>query len=451
MHRHSLICRFDAADRTRVAIADPSSQRTVIHFVSGERRFDYGLGALLERIAHLGLQPPEAAFDLALLAALVFCADTRISRVSEAQDGWTREIDLYLPVADVGLWEANSADIQAMLRFLTGDEWRVFFRSRPRGYREIVIPVIQPELPRFTCASLFSGGLDSYIGAIDLIEKAEVPLLVSHHMDGAKQPQKLAHLRLGEEYGADAFAVSQNYVCFKTEIVRGVKGDPNQRARSFLFFGLGTVAAAGLDQATLFVPENGLISLNVPLDPLRLGALSTRTTHPYFMARYNALLAGLGLGVTLTNPYRHRTKGQMAATCQNAELLRRTAANTMSCSSPTKGRWTRHAPGHCGFCVPCLIRRASLVMAFGTDPTTYHLPDLAAAPLNCTTAQGQHVRSFQLALARLRANPNLAQTAIHSPGPLTDYRDEWPEFARVYAEGMEEVGTLLRGVVTRPS
>ena len=44
MHRHSLICRFDASDRARIAIADRNSKRTEIHFVSGERRFDYGLG-----------------------------------------------------------------------------------------------------------------------------------------------------------------------------------------------------------------------------------------------------------------------------------------------------------------------------------------------------------------------------------------------------------------------
>lgn len=451
MHRHSLICRFDASDRAKVAIADTESKRTVIHFVSGERRFDYGLGSLLEKLAFHGLQPPEAAFDLALLAALVFCADTRLSRASEAQDGWTREIDLYLPVADVALWETQRERIEDMLRFLTGDQWRIFFRSRPRGYRAIVPEVAERQLPRFTCASLFSGGLDSYIGAIDLLAQKQVPLLVSHHMEGiTKTHQDMCLTNLEKEFGEEAFAALQNYVCFKSEIVRGVEEDPNQRARSFLFFGLGALAASGLDDATLYVPENGLIALNVPLDPLRLGALSTRTTHPYFMARYNELLIGLGIRVTLTNPYRHRTKGQMAAECGNGALLRRTAAHTMSCSSPTKGRWQGHAPGHCGYCVPCLIRRASLVAAFGVDPTPYHLSDLTAAQLDCSKAEGQHIRSFQLAIARLHANPNLARTAIHSPGPLTDFRGEWPNFARVYAEGMGEVGTLLRGVVTRP-
>ena len=51
-------------------------------------------------------------------------------------------------------------------------------------------------------------------------------------------------------------------------------------------------AATGLAPPfSLAVPENGLIALNVPLDPLRLGALSTRTTHPFYIARWNELLA----------------------------------------------------------------------------------------------------------------------------------------------------------------
>ena len=62
---------------------------------------------------------------------------------------------------------------------------------------------------------------------------------------------------------------------------------------------------------TLKVPENGLISVNVPLDPLRLGALSTRTTHPFYIARWNDVLTTLGVNVRIENPYWDKTKGEM--------------------------------------------------------------------------------------------------------------------------------------------
>ena len=117
---------------------------------------------------------------------------------------------------------------------------------------------------------------------------------------------------------------------------------------------------------TLRVPENGLIALNVPLDPLRLGSNSTRTTHPYYMARWNDLLTELGIEGRVENPYWDKTKGEMAAGCLNAALLAKLAPDSLSCSSPTKGRWQGLGIEHCGYCLPCLIRRAALESAWGT-------------------------------------------------------------------------------------
>jgi hypothetical protein len=199
---------------------------------------------------------------------------------------------------------------------------------------------------------------------------------------------------------------------------------------------------------TLRAPENGLIALNVPLDPLRLGAFSTRTTHPFYIARWNELLGKLGIAGRIENPYWDKTKGEMVARCGNPSLLAGLAPKSMSCSSPTKGRWLGRRAGHCGFCLPCLIRRAALR---GTDRTSYALSNLNARELSTRKAQGQQVRSFQFAIERIRANPELASLFIHNPGSLTD---ESPErraaLADVYRRGLEEVARLLVGVSTTP-
>src|SRR5439155_12541332 len=119
-----------------------------------------------------------------------------------------------------------------------------------------------------------------------------------------------------------------------TGLVRGVPSENSTRGRSFLFFALGIFAGTGLGRPfTLRAPENGLIALNVPLDPLRLGALSTRTTHPFYMARWNDLLATLGIQGRVENPYWDKTKGEMIAACSNGDLLHRLIANSLSCSS----------------------------------------------------------------------------------------------------------------------
>lgn len=79
-----------------------------------------------------------------------------------------------------------------------------------------------------------------------------------------------------------------------------------------MFFALAAMATDALGVGLIHVPEIGLISLNVPLDPMRLGALSTRITHPFYMARSNEILASLGLPIRLENRYRFQTKGSTA-------------------------------------------------------------------------------------------------------------------------------------------
>ena len=110
------------------------------------------------------------------------------------------------------------------------------------------------------------------------------------------------------------------------------------------------------------------------------------------------------------------------------------------------------APGQCGHCVPCLIRRAAIKKAFGSDPTKYvALPDLQDAALDTRTAVGEHVRSFQVMNARLRRAPSLARIIVRKPGPLSDYGDdEVRRYAGVFRRGIFEVGEALSTVDARP-
>jgi hypothetical protein len=125
----------------------------------------------------------------------------------------------------------------------------------------------------------------------------------------------------------------------------------------------------------------------------------------------------------------------------------------MSCAAPTKGRWQGLSTQHCGYCLPCLIRRAALVKGFGrgADPTVYTIDDLTARALDTRQSEGVQVRSFQLAIERLRARPTLAPILIHKPGPLFDESPvRQASLAGVYRRGLEEVGALLAGVRTQP-
>ena len=411
----------------------------------------HGVGHALEGLREFQIFPSEIGLDLFILASLVHAADTRVSRRSESQDTWTREYRLIVPVSAPGRWSSVSPLIEEMLDFLTGDRWRLDFMARPSAYRALApVRPVGTDVAGFSCLSLFSGGLDSLIGAIDLLESGASPLLISHAGDGAvSDSQRTCYEGLKAAYGESFLERIRLWMSFRKGLFRGVGSESSTRARSFLFIALGVLAGTGLGSSfTLRIPENGLIALNVPLDVLRLGACSTRTTHPFYLAKWNELLRELGIMGRVLNPYWNKTKGEMVEECANQDVLRRLVAASISCSSPAKGRFRKLGIGHCGYCLPCIIRRAAIEKAWGRgkDPTSYAASDLKAKIFDTRRAEGRQIRSFQMAVARLQAVPALARVLIHKPGSLASEVSHLDELVDVYRRGMAEVGGLLEGV-----
>jgi hypothetical protein len=455
MSRHTLVGHLGEIADDAVAAHGTDGHVTHVLLAAVDGRLEHGLANVLRDLNELGIPPTDIGIDLLLLATLVHAADTRVARSTESQDTWTRELQLVIPVSDPALWRPTATLLETMLSFLTGDRWQLGFVPRPDGFT-IAIGGKKPEVARtFAQVNLFSGGLDSLIGAVDSLEDDLNPLFVSHASEGATSEAQTACFEgVEKQYSSVALARLRAWASFPEGLVKDVKSENTTRGRSFLFIALAVVAGSGLRRDfVLEVPENGLIALNVPLDLLRLGSLSTRTTHPFYLARWNELLARLGVPAVVRNSYWNRTKGEMVAQCRNAALLKRLVPSSMSCSSPTKGRWQGHGIEHCGYCVPCLIRRAAIEKAWGAgnDPTTYTLASLSAHPLDTRQAQGQQARSFQLGLARLKAKPGIERLLIHKPGSLRDEGAHLSELAAVYRRGMEEVGALLSSVTTKPS
>ncbi len=449
MRRHSIIARLGLTDNEEVVLIDLDSQVTTIDFFDEENHLRYGLRQILDQLTARDMYPPERAIDLAILAATITAADTRIFRQTESQDSWTREIDIFLPVADPVLWAANIERIERILNFLTGDRWSIIFRSRQDGLESLIDRSGVQVEPPFTSVCLFSGGLDSFVGAIDLLEADESPFFVSHYGDVSTSSQLPCARLIGAVYGPMGPRHARANVGFSGDLVEGSEPEPTTRGRSFLFISLAALVASAFNgNPPIYVPENGLISLNIPLDPLRLGALSTRTTHPFYIARWQELIEDLEIGGRFVNPYRFQTKGEMLAGCANAQFLQSNMEATISCSSIAKARWRGLPPGHCGYCVPCLIRRAAIQSAFGDDPTEYTINDLAAQPLNAKQVEAESVRSFHMMRHRLIQQPGLASILTHKTGPLSDYsEDEVANYTAVFQRGIAEVGNIVDNVV----
>ncbi|HRJ06230.1 MAG TPA: hypothetical protein PK096_04460 [Candidatus Saccharibacteria bacterium] len=452
MRRHVIAGHYGDEDNFAYTL-QPNEVLTKVDF-QHHAKLGLGIGAALDDLLNQGVFPSEIAVDLLVLATHVQIADTRLSRDSESQDSWTREIKIIVPVADPEKWQAATPTLKRALDFLTGDIWELHFRTKLKTATDL-IP--KGTLPlggvAFDEVALFSGGLDSLIGAIDSLDAGRTPLLVSHAGDGAtSKAQDNCLQELRREYPKNSFNRLRLWMDLNKVNVKGSKHETTTRGRSFLFFATGILAGSGLGKEfTLRVPENGLIALNVPLDPLRLGSHSTRTTHPFYISRWNEFLKILGINGTVQNPYWNKTKGEMALECANKSLLEKVIPLSSSCSSPTKGRWQKLPAQHCGHCLPCLIRRAAVRKGLGEggDKTTYTIEDLSKRTLDSNEAEGRQVRSFQFAINRLVSKPRLAKLMLHSNGSLSDQSaEDQEELFGVYSRGLIEVSEILKNVRT---
>lgn len=149
------------------------------------------------------------------------------------------------------------------------------------------------------------------------------------------------------------------------------------RSRSLLFFAMGIYAAHHIDNNTpVIVPENGTISINIPLDKGRRSACSTRTTHPTFIKKLQIAILAIGINNKFVNPYKFKSKADMMIDSFTNPDKKRilTILYQASCSCAKRSHnsyWNQrgHGINHCGICLPCLYRRVSLD-AVGLDDSS---------------------------------------------------------------------------------
>lgn len=378
-----------------------------------------GLGANLPMVAQrmLPQAPSQTAWDFLSIALAVFAADRFIPR-ADAEDTWTRVIALDIAVAERARWQPLAERLAAALRFLTGDIWSLTFQEAGQDR-----PVVQGRFTNRDCVCLFSGGLDSFLGAISLQNDGRRPLLVSQGSPKEITPQKFLTRALGLEDHRFEGRVSERW---------RPPYEPSTRARSILFFAYGAVAASALNVNEVIVPENALIAINPPFTRRRTGSLSTRTTHPHFLAELSAVWAAAGLNIALVNPFAATTKGEMLAAA-NLPNLPQLAAASYSCG---KGK---RLNAQCGRCVPCLIRRASFHSSGVADSTPYKWVNLAQS------ATSDDVLATRTAVARydrMRSAREVERWAAMA-GPLP--RDKATRDALVAAvgRGVEELKQFL--------
>ncbi len=313
--------------------------------------------------------------DLLDIATAVYLAD--VATVRGSHEEWVRDIRISVPVREPDLWHASRQDLCHLLYVLTRDRIEL---DLPQGRPAPPCPPQEPTTPPdVDCVCLLSGGLDSLAGAVMLLRTGRRPLFVSHQSGNptveAVQRRILAILsnHWPGQFTAVGIRVSPSQhssqaLPFPAPQLR----EKSRRARSFLFTTLGAVAAQAVGVSEVYLCENGILTAALPLTPARVGSLSTRSTHPMALSIFGDILERAGIPCTVENPFIQQTKGEVLRTCLKPSLTPQEIGASVSCWAA--GRHNRP----CGGCVPCILRRLSLLSAGLPDEAC--MVDVLATP-----------------------------------------------------------------------
>lgn len=378
---------------------------------------------------------PTKTLDFLTIAAVVYGIDKAVSRETHAEDDWTRDLNVTIPLSDPKIWRPVASALSDCVSFVTGDVWKIRFTESPR-------PLVQKRIRRRRikflplagdAAALFSGGLDSFVGAVDWLKKnREGKLLLVGHHDRAVKGPKADQLAL---VGLLKRRFPMRVDSLQLRVGLKEKGDEiSFRSRSFLFLAIACYAAEKLGPSCpIIVPENGAIALNPPLTSSRRGACSTRTAHPNFLRQVQTILEDVGLDHSITNPYEFATKGELLSACKAPSILKEAYKTTVSCAkSGHNYHWEHRTAKSCGRCVPCLLRRAAL-HAVGLDDEQYGYNVVAPSMTRDSVASDLHALS-----AFVKRHPDSDEISriltVNGPVPFERQSDYVAVVERLIAE-----------------
>lgn len=339
--------------RARVVFDDEHSESGVLHLrpgvnlLTGEQYLSQAFQALT-----------SLESDLLVLASAVFACDLAFKR-GERED-ITRSIELSIPVVNHSVLTGAVGELEYILYRLSHDAWKIHFEVRAGRQEDLSTWPADDEGK----VLLFSGGLDSLAAAIEFSEAGTPLQLVSHitanHAVSGSQEALFKYMEALFPQQASRLAVrvggaskpTRGY-SFPTDKER----EETQRTRSFMFLVLACITARrrGFRDVVL-IAENGQMAIHLPLSAGRISAFSTHTAHPDFVATMGAVMSRvLRHPIRIENPYLYRTKGEVVGRTVAAHSP--TLEHAVSCWKASR---VSGGKKHCGFCVPCLVRRVAI-------------------------------------------------------------------------------------------
>ena len=404
-------------NKSLVKIVDQSKENMTYHLrvrVNDSEIVNTNTGALTPRLA-----------DLIDLLTAVFTADWLLPRSLEE----TKKILVRLPLREPKYFQQYSQYLQELLRWYTDDIWTFEFCNREARMRP---SEQQPRLPfpEESCeVALWSGGLDAYAGVCNRIESKvsqSFTLVGSGSNTIVRGRQKIMADKVSEIYSLTKINFVQ--IPFDFEYETKLKPPQNQlfRARGFVFKLCGAICTLLQNQSSLHIYENGYGAFNLPFTQADIALAHTRSVHPISLIKTGDFVSSVvERPFRFENPFVFMTKGEM---CQAITIHPEAAFNTSSCDSPR-----REKNRQCGQCSSCLLRRLSLIIAFGEDLTAY------VEGQSLEGSASNHFRAMDIQAMRMK-------NIFNDEHPWRAWLSRYPEFrqwlpclAQSYKKEMVEV------------
>jgi 7-cyano-7-deazaguanine synthase in queuosine biosynthesis len=296
-------------------------------------------------------------------------------------EAWGRDFHFVIPVRDLAFWSRKDVNdsLRAFLHFLSDDTYAFTFHplEKERALQEYIELGDAADWPFYGTdrVIMFSGGLDSLAGTVELAEQGSNLVLVSHRpVSTMSKRQKLLFQELRKTYATPMIHVP---VWINKSMKYG--REHTQRSRSFLYSAVGTVVAESVKARGVRFFENGIVSLNLPVAEEVLRARASRTTHPFVLDMFSQFYSLITeRPFTIDNPYLFNTKTEVVAKLSGSKgaFL---AGRTCSCAHAmfkSKEQW------HCGTCSQCIDRRFAMLGAAleQHDPLTDYVVDVFSGP-----------------------------------------------------------------------
>ncbi len=375
--KHIILCNNAESPETT---AGEGAKVKLHHLCSDSSLAEYNVKIDLPHlIRNVNCHFPDRIKDLLEIAGFVYAADRNIDRGSSSSleyHSWARNLHFVIRVRDFDFWQAPSVveQLSAALCFMSGDKKYEFtFQSGGQDSGQTNLfdaDGFVLEKKENTTIALFSGGMDSLAGALEVLEETSQNLiLVSHRSNnpGVSSYQDRVFKLLNKDYPSRI-----QYFPFYCNLAGGDRAvEETQRARVFLYTGIAFSLMSLASNQEINVFENGMTSLNFSKRQDLMNARSSRTTHPKTLGLLKNFYSKVaGNDIQIRHPFLYQTKTDIFNKIK--KYGKETYIdNTVSCTKTFIKFKNNSQATHCGGCSQCVDRRFA---AFASELEEYDAP-----------------------------------------------------------------------------